>query len=246
MRIIPAIDIIDGKCVRLSQGDYEQKKIYNEVPLEIAKSFQDAGLQYLHLVDLDGAKAGKVTNWKVIETLTKNTTLQIDFGGGIKTKEEITNLFSAGIRQVNLGSIAVKNAALVTEWIEEFGGEKIILSADVKDDYVAIGGWMEASSLTAEQFIADYRSRGISYVTCTDISTDGMLSGPNVSLYKTLLSTFPGLKLIASGGVSGMKDVYDLVNAKVEGVIIGKAIYEGRISLKQLEEFQLSAGKIKS
>lgn len=237
MRIIPAIDIIDGKCVRLSQGDYDQKKIYNENPLDVAKSFEDAGLKDLHLVDLDGAKAGKVTNWKVIEAITSRTTLHVDFGGGIKTEEEIVKLFSCGVRQVNLGSIAVKNRELVFDWIKKFGGSKIILSADVKNEIIAIGGWMESSSINVEDFIEEYQSRGIRFVTCTDISTDGMLSGPNVGLYKKILMRFPALKLIASGGVSSMQDLRKLREVGVEGVIVGKAIYEQRVTLTELQEF---------
>ena len=237
MRIIPAIDIIDGKCVRLTQGDYGQKKIYNENPLEVAKSFEDAGLRFLHLVDLDGAKAGKVTNWKVIESITGNTALAVDFGGGVKTENELRRLFETGVKQVNLGSIAVKHPELVSGWITEWGTGKIILSADVKNEMVAISGWQEDASITLEQFLSDYQQRGISYVTCTDISTDGMLSGPNVGLYRKIRSRFPEIKIIASGGVSGMADLDELVQADVEGVIIGKGIYEGRITLEQLTDF---------
>ena len=184
MRIIPAIDVIDGKCVRLTQGDYAQKKVYNENVLEVAKAFEDAGLKYLHLVDLDGAKAGKVVNWSVIESVCSSTNLAVDFGGGIKTLEEITRLFDLGVQQVNLGSIAVKNPALVQDWIETFGTEKIILSADVKNEKIAIGGWLEDSSIALSDLIADYLKNGITYITCTDISTDGMLQGPNIGLYK--------------------------------------------------------------
>ena len=234
MRIIPAIDIIEGKCVRLTQGDYTQKKVYNENPLEIAKSFEDAGLKYLHLVDLDGARAGKVTNWKVIDTITSNTKLEVDFGGGIKTSEEVGKLFDSGIRQVNLGSIAVKNPKLVEEWIGSHGADKIILSADVKNEMIAIGGWMENSTIPIFDFIRDYLKKGIRYITCTDISTDGMLQGPNVNLYKKLLESFPGIKLIASGGVSSIDDLDQLKKLNVDGVILGKAIYEGRIELTAL------------
>ena len=238
MRIIPAIDIIDGKCVRLTQGDYGQKKIYNESPLEVAKSFEDAGLKSLHLVDLDGAKAGKVTNWDVVELITSKTKLNVDFGGGIKTEDEVEKLFAAGIKQVNLGSIAVKNRELVAGWITKFGAGKIILSADVKDEIIAIGGWLEKSKVTIDQFLQDYVAQGIQYVTCTDIATDGMLSGPNVKLYKKILRLFPSLSLIASGGVSSLEDLKQLQEAKVEGVIIGKAIYEGRVTLQQLQEIE--------
>jgi phosphoribosylformimino-5-aminoimidazole carboxamide ribotide isomerase len=234
MRIIPAIDIIDGKCVRLTQGDYAQKKVYNENPLEVARTFEAAGLKYLHLVDLDGAKTGKVMNWKVIESITGNTGLQVDFGGGIKTEDEIAMLFSAGVKQVNLGSIAVKNRDLVQTWIGAYGADKIILSADVKNEKIAIGGWLEDSSIAIEDFVMDYLNKGIQYITCTDISTDGMLSGPNVPLYSKLLRTFPAIKLIASGGVSGMEDLENLKHISVDGVIVGKAIYEGRVDIEEL------------
>jgi phosphoribosylformimino-5-aminoimidazole carboxamide ribotide isomerase len=237
MRIIPAIDIIDGKCVRLTQGDYSQKKIYNENPVEVAKSFQDAGLRDLHLVDLDGAKAGKVTNWRVVEGITSTTTLNVDFGGGIKTEDEVTALFSVGVKRVNLGSIAVKNSALVEEWIAKFGPNKIILSADVKNEMIAISGWLENATLNLFDFVNDYTAKGIQYVTCTDISTDGMLTGPNIKLYKKILRRFPAIKLIASGGVSSMADLIELKNSGVEGVIVGKAIYEGRVQLKDLKNF---------
>lgn len=234
MRIIPAIDLIDGKCVRLTQGDYAQKKIYNENPLEVARGFEDAGLKYLHLVDLDGAKAGKVTNWKVIESITSQTNLYVDFGGGVKTEDELKKLFELGVKQVNLGSIAVKEAKKVYAWIEKFGADKIVLSADVKDEEIAISGWQENSNIAIDDFLLDYEFAGIKYVTCTDISTDGMLAGPNVTLYKKLLLHFPYLKFIASGGVSSLQDLIDLKTTGVDGVIVGKAIYEGRIELKDL------------
>ncbi len=234
MRIIPAIDLIDGKCVRLTQGDYAQKKIYNENPLDVAKSFEDQGLQYLHLVDLDGAKAGKVTNWNVVESITKHTKLSVDFGGGIKTDDEMQKLFDVGVKQVNLGSIAVKEQQKVIRWISEFGSEKIILSADVKNNMIAISGWQENSSLPITGFLRDYVQNGIQYVTCTDISTDGMLTGPNIELYKTLILSFPQLHLVASGGVSNMDDLQELRRIGVDGVIVGKAIYEGRVKLEEL------------
>lgn len=234
MRIIPAIDVIDGKCVRLTQGDYAQKKVYSENPVEVARTFEGAGLKYLHLVDLDGAKAGKVVNWKVIDSITANTGLQVDFGGGVKTEEEMNMLFSAGVMQVNLGSIAVKDPDLVQAWIKKYGPDRVILSADVKKEKIAISGWMEDSSISITDFISDYRKRGITYVTCTDISTDGMLSGPNVQLYSKLLETFPAIRLIASGGVSGMKDLEYLKKIKVDGVIVGKAIYEEKIEIEEL------------
>ena len=234
MRIIPAIDLIDGKCVRLTQGDYAQKKVYNENPLDVAKWFEDQGLQYLHLVDLDGAKAGKVTNWKVVESITTHTKLVVDFGGGIKTDDEIRKLFERGVQQVNLGSIAVKEPQKVIQWIDEFGSDKIILSADVKNNTIAISGWQENSSINIRNFLRDYIENGIEYVTCTDISTDGMLTGPNIELYKTLILSFPQLHLVASGGVSNMEDLHELKRIGVDGVIVGKAIYEGRVKLEEL------------
>jgi phosphoribosylformimino-5-aminoimidazole carboxamide ribotide isomerase len=235
MRIIPAIDIIDGKCVRLTQGDYAQKKVYHENPVDVARSFEDAGLKYLHLVDLDGAKAGSVVNWKVVEAITSQTSMSVDFGGGIKTAQEIQRLFDLGVQQVNLGSIAVKEPLTVKQWLSDFGVEKIILSADVKGELIAISGWQENSSLTISAFLKDYLQHGIEFVTCTDISTDGMLTGPNIELYKRLLLTFPQLHLIASGGVSSIDDILELRRIGVDGVIIGKAIYEGKIKLPELQ-----------
>jgi phosphoribosylformimino-5-aminoimidazole carboxamide ribotide isomerase len=234
MRIIPAIDIIDGSCVRLTQGDYNQKKVYNENPIDVAKAFESAGLQYLHLIDLDGAKAGKVTNWKVIEQITTQTDLVVDFGGGIKTNEDVSRLFDLGVAQVNIGSIAVTNPDKIAGWIQEFGTEKIILSADVKDEKIAISGWQENSLIEITDFLKDYIRKGIEYVTCTDIGTDGMLTGPNIDLYKKILLTFPQLNLIASGGVSNLEDIIELKQIGVDGVIVGKAIYEERITLDEL------------
>jgi phosphoribosylformimino-5-aminoimidazole carboxamide ribotide isomerase len=236
MKIIPAIDIIEGKCVRLTQGDYAQKKIYNENPVDVATSFEEEGLKYLHLVDLDGAKAGKVINWDTVKAITSKTKLIIDFGGGIKTETEIQKLLDLGVAQVNLGSVAVKHPALVQQWLKKFGAEKIILSADVKDEIVQISGWQEKTSLSITAFVADYQNHGIQFVTCTDISTDGMLTGPNITLYKKLVSLFPTIKWIASGGVSSMEDVYELKNSGMSGVIIGKAIYENKINLKDLKQ----------
>lgn len=234
MRILPAIDLIDGKCVRLTQGDYAQKKVYNENPAAIAKEFENAGLTHLHLVDLDGAKAGRVINWNVIEAITSTTKLRVDFGGGIKTEEEIERLFALEVRQVNIGSIAVKQPEKVYEWIAKFGPEKIILSADVKGESVAISGWQENSNVNILDFIQQYVTHGIQYVTCTDIGVDGMLSGPNVALYKKLLQKFPTLKLVASGGVGAFEHVTSLIPIGVDGAIIGKAIYEGKVTLNQL------------
>ena len=234
MRIIPAIDIIDGKCVRLTQGDYAQKVIYSEDPLEMARSFEDAGLTHLHLVDLDGAKNGKVTNWNVVEAIAKNTKLKVDFGGGIKTRDEVNKLLAAGVEQVNLGSIAVHEPDKVIAWMEEFGADSIILSADVKNEFISINGWQDKSTINIVTFLRDYVHRGIVNVTCTDISTDGMLTGPNFELYEKLLLSFPQLIVIASGGVSCVDDLIELKRIGVDGVIVGKAIYEGKITLEEL------------
>jgi len=234
MRIIPAIDIIDGKCVRLLQGDYAQKTVYNEDPLAVAKSFEDAGLTHLHLIDLDGAKAGKVVSWDVVENIVSNTSLEVDFGGGIKTQEEIERLLDIGVKQVNLGSIAVREPVKIIDWMKQFGAERIILSADVKSEIISISGWQENASISIMTFIKDYIQKGIMHVTCTDIGTDGMMTGPNIELYKKLLLSFPTLHLIASGGVSSIEDLHELKQIGVDGAIVGKAIYEGKISLQEL------------
>lgn len=235
MRVIPAIDIINGQCVRLTQGDYNQKKVYNEDPLEVAKMFEDAGIKYLHLVDLDGAKSGHIVNEKVLEAIAGKTSLQVDFGGGIKSDEDIKKALHAGARQVTCGSIAVKNPIKVQEWGDKFGFEAIIIGADVKDRKIAVQGWTEATTLSVEDLLHKYLSDGFEYVICTDIATDGMLQGPNFELYEDLLNIFPTIKLIASGGVSNMEDLKKLDVLGVEGAIIGKAIYEGKITLKELE-----------
>lgn len=234
MRIIPAIDIIDGKCVRLTQGDYNQKKVYNENPLDVAKEFEAAGLKYLHLVDLDGAKRGTVVNSHVVQAICNHTSLQVDFGGGVKKADDIKQLLEYGVKQVNLGSIAVKEPEKVLEWLAVFGADKIILSADVRNEQIAINGWQENAAINIIDFIDPYTQKNLEYVVCTDISTDGMLSGPNLSLYKKIQTSFPGLKVIASGGVSGISDVIALKQMDVDGVIIGKAIYEGKVTLDEI------------
>lgn len=237
MKIIPAIDIIDGKCVRLRQGNYAEQTTYSENPAEMARSFEAAGLTSLHLVDLDGAKAGQVTNWSTIKSITSSTALAVDFGGGIKTKEEVEQLLALGVRQVNIGSLAVKEPQKMIAWMNEFGAEKFILSADVKGDRVATHGWQQTSSVGLSDFITLFADEGLQYVTCTDIDTDGMLAGPNVNLYKKLVNAFPELNVIASGGVSSMDDLMALRRSGVFGVVVGKAIYEGRIALAQLTTF---------
>ena len=233
MRIIPAIDIIDGKCVRLSKGDYNSKKIYNENPLEVAKEFEDAGIHYLHLVDLDGAKSKHVVNYKILEQICVKTNLKVDFGGGIKSNEDIKIAFESGANQITGGSIAVKDAELFESWIKTYGSEKIILGADAMNGKIATDGWLETSEMELIPFIKEYQSKGIEYVICTDISKDGMLEGSANDLYRDILDQ-ANIKLIASGGVTSMKDIEELIEMKCDGAIIGKAIYEGRITLKEL------------
>jgi len=237
MRIIPAIDIIDGKCVRLTKGDYDTKKIYNENPLEVAKAFEDAGIQYLHVVDLDGAKASHIVNYKVLEKIATQTNLKIDFGGGLKSDEDLKIAFQSGANQITGGSIAVKNPEVFEGWISKFGSDKIILGADCNDEKIAISGWQEESDLEVIPFIKDYQSKGITDVICTDISKDGMLEGPSFELYKRILESAKAIKLIASGGISKFDELPKLLEMGCDGVIIGKAIYENRISLKELEQF---------
>ena len=243
MRLIPAIDIIDGQCVRLTKGDYSTKKVYNENPLEVAKMFQDSGIEYLHLVDLDGAKAKHIVNYKILETLATQTNLKIDFGGGLKSDDDLRIAFESGARQITGGSIAVKNPNLFESWINHYGSEKIILGADCFHGKIAIQGWQEKSSLEIMSFINDYTKKGIKNVICTDISKDGMLEGPAFELYKKIISqctnssSGQSIKLIASGGISNSNELPVLKNIGCEGVIIGKAIYENRITLKELEKY---------
>ncbi|HLP52666.1 MAG TPA: 1-(5-phosphoribosyl)-5-[(5-phosphoribosylamino)methylideneamino]imidazole-4-carboxamide isomerase [Chitinophagales bacterium] len=237
MEIIPAIDIIDGKCVRLTQGDYAQKIVYNENPVEVAKQFETAGLRRLHLVDLDGAKASHIVNHKTLEAICASTNLHVDFGGGVKTDADIELAFSCGARQITAGSIAVKSRETVLRWIEKYGADKIILGADVKDEMIAVSGWQEDSAIGLFDFLHDYTAQGIQYVICTDIAKDGMLQGSSVELYKKILQRFPSLKLIASGGVTSTEELEILNAAGLHGAIIGKAIYEGKILLNELSKF---------
>lgn len=234
MRIIPAIDIIDGKCVRLSQGDYDTKKIYNENPLEVAKEFEDYGIGYLHLVDLDGAKSKQIINYKTLELIASKTNLKVDFGGGIKADDDIRIAFECGANQITGGSIAVQNPTLFQEWIAQYGSEKIILGADAKDRKIATHGWLETSELDVIDFIQEYKAKGIDYVICTDIAKDGMLQGTSNELYAEILAA-EDVKLIASGGVSSIDDLIKVKELGCEGAILGKAIYEGRIQLKDLK-----------
>jgi len=237
MRIIPAIDIIDGKCVRLSKGDYDTKIIYNENPLEVAKSFEAHGIEYLHLVDLDGAKSSKIVNYKILEQIASQTSLKIDFGGGLKSDDDLRIAFESGANQITGGSIAVKNRVIFEKWISEYGSDKIILGADAKDEKIAVSGWLEESNEDLVPFIQDYQTKGIQYVICTDIAKDGMLEGPSFDLYGKILEEAGGIKLIASGGISTFDELPKLAELGCEGTIIGKAIYEGRITLKQLENY---------
>ncbi|MCK8481877.1 1-(5-phosphoribosyl)-5-[(5-phosphoribosylamino)methylideneamino]imidazole-4-carboxamide isomerase [Psychroserpens algicola] len=235
MRIIPAIDIIDGKCVRLTKGDYSTKKVYNENPIEVAKAFEGAGIQYLHLVDLDGAKANHIVNYKVLEQISSKTNLKIDFGGGLKADEDLHIAFNSGAKQITGGSIAVKNPKVFEGWINKYGGTKIILGADCKNEKIAVSGWQEESNIDVLPFIKSYESKGVTYVVCTDIAKDGMLEGPSFDLYKRIISTSKHIKLIASGGVTSIKDLNTLEDLGCEGAIIGKALYEGHIRLRDLE-----------
>jgi phosphoribosylformimino-5-aminoimidazole carboxamide ribotide isomerase len=247
MRIIPAIDIIDGKCVRLSKGDYNTKIIYNENPLEVALEFEAHGIQYLHLVDLDGAKSSQIVNHKILEQIALKTKLKIDFGGGLKSDNDLRIAFESGANQITGGSIAVKNSDLFQQWISKYGSDKIILGADAHNEKVAVSGWLEESKEDLIPFIKDYMKKGIEYVICTDIAKDGMLEGPSFELYEKILdqgmiitddkTIFRKIKLIASGGISTFDELPKLAELGCEGTIIGKAIYENRITLKQLEKY---------
>jgi phosphoribosylformimino-5-aminoimidazole carboxamide ribotide isomerase len=240
MRIIPAIDIIDGKCVRLSKGDYSTKIIYNENPLEVAKSFENHGIKYLHLVDLDGAKSSEIVNYKIIEQIASKTNLKIDFGGGLKSDKDVKIAFECGANQITGGSIAIKNSELFENWISYYGSEKVILGADALNEKVAVSGWLENSNVDLIPLIKSYQNKGIQYVICTDISKDGMLEGPSFELYSRILGEIPNIKLIASGGISTFEELPKLAEMGCEGTIIGKAIYEGRITLKQIENYILN------
>ncbi|RZJ69515.1 1-(5-phosphoribosyl)-5-[(5-phosphoribosylamino)methylideneamino]imidazole-4-carboxamide isomerase [Flavobacterium sp.] len=236
MKIIPAIDILDGKCVRLSQGDYGKSKTYSENPVDMAKSFEDAGLRYLHLVDLDGAKAKSIVNHKTLEAIAKSTTLEIDFGGGIKSRNDLETAFSSGAKKITIGSLAVTSPEIAIEWIREFGAHKIIVGADCRDRKIAIQGWQQQSGTDIIDFLQFFKTAGLTQTICTDIAKDGMLQGPAVELYREILSQVD-IELIASGGISKLSDIEDVKNIGCAGVIVGKAIYENRISLKQLSDY---------
>ncbi len=237
IEIIPAIDLIDGKCVRLSQGDFAQKKIYSENPLEVAEAFENANLKRLHIVDLDGAKRGKIANLKILEIIARRTNLMIDFGGGIKTAEDVQSVFDAGAQMAGIGSVAVKDAEKFFAWLEQYGGERILLGADVRGDKLAINGWQTATEIEILPFLTNYFARGVRQVFVTDISKDGLLQGSSNELYARILTGLPDIKLIASGGISRLEDIRKLEKIGCAGAIIGKAIYEGKIRLSEFDEF---------
>jgi phosphoribosylformimino-5-aminoimidazole carboxamide ribotide isomerase len=237
MQIIPAIDIIEGKCVRLTEGDYAQKKIYNEDPLEVAKAFEGIGLMRLHLVDLDGAKAGQVVNWKVLEKIANNTELKIDFGGGIKTEATLKTVLDTGATYATIGSLAVKNELLFQEWIARFGAKVFMLGADVLEEKIAIGGWLEKTEISVFDFMKSYIDKGVKQIFCTDIKKDGKLEGPSIELYQKIIEQFPNLHLIASGGVSSLDDLIELEEIGCSAAIVGKAIYENKITISELANF---------
>lgn len=234
--VIPAIDIIDGKCVRLTQGDYAQKKVYNEHPLEVAKEFESIGVTRLHLVDLDGAKKGSVVNWKVLEAIAGHTNLVVDFGGGIKKEDDLRIVYENGAALATIGSIAVKEPQLFFSWVKQYGADKIFLGADVKEEKIAVGGWLETTDLSIYDFLESNIKEGVHHIFCTDIAKDGLLQGPSIPLYKKILERFPDIDFVASGGVSNIDDIYALQEAGCNGVIVGKAIYEGKISMEELKQ----------
>lgn len=239
IELIPAIDIIDGKCVRLSQGDYNSKKVYNENPVEVAKELEAHGIRRLHVVDLDGAASHHVVNYRTLEQIASRTSLVIDFGGGVKSDEDLVIAFESGAQMVTGGSIAVKNPERFCHWLQTYGSERIILGADVKDHKIAVNGWKDESTCELFPFLEDYIGKGIRKVICTDINCDGMLQGPSISLYKEMLETYPDLYLIASGGVGSTEDIRQLEATGIPAVIFGKALYEGRITFKELEAFMI-------
>ncbi|GBU07929.1 N-(5'-phospho-L-ribosyl-formimino)-5-amino-1-(5'-phosphoribosyl)-4-imidazolecarboxamide isomerase [Bacteroidales bacterium] len=237
IEIIPAIDIIGGKCVRLSQGDYEQQKTYSEHPLEVAKAFEDNGIKRLHLVDLDGAKAKRIINYKVLEQIASKTSLVVDFGGGLKSQSDLKIAFESGAQMITGGSIAIKSPEIFAQWLSEFGASRIILGADCKDEKIAISGWVEKTEEEIIPFISKWKKQGVSQVICTDIAKDGMLQGPSIDLYKKILEAEKDIYLVASGGVSCIKDIDDLQELGVPAVIFGKAFYEGKITFKELKTY---------
>lgn len=239
MRIIPAIDLIDGKCVRLVKGDYDQKTIYHDDPVDMAKKFEDHGVKYLHLVDLDGAKAGRIVNHRVLDAIAGQTSLTIDFGGGIRAKEDVETVFDYGGDQAVIGSLAFREPVLFWEIMEEWGSDKIVLGADARNGKIAVGGWTEDTGIDLDDVMKEYEERGVKYFLCTDIDKDGMMEGPSFELYKKLLKNHPDIALIASGGIRHWQDVEEVEKLGCESVIIGKAIYENKITLKEIENHLL-------
>ncbi len=237
IRIIPAIDIIEGKCVRLSEGDFDRKKVYDQDPVNVAQRFEDAGVSHLHLVDLDGARQKKIVNWTVLEKIASKTDLQIDFGGGVQSDQDLRTAFDCGAQQITAGSIAVKEESVVLQWLEEYGSEKIILGADSKEGKIAVSGWTEITVLNLHRFLSKYVDRGIRYAICTDVTKDGLLQGTNLNMYRAIKQKLPHLFLIASGGVTQIDEIESLDRIGVNGVIIGKALYEGKIELSQLKDY---------
>ena len=237
IELIPAIDIIEGKCVRLSQGDYNQKKVYNENPTEVAKTFEGVGIKRLHVVDLDGAKAKHIVNYKTLENIANQTSLTIDFGGGLKTDEDLRIAFESGAKMVTGGSIAVKEPETFAKWIDTYGAEKIILGADVRNEKISVNGWTEDTEIDMFEFLENYVKKGVKKVICTDINKDGMLQGPSTDLYKKIMEEIKGIQIIASGGISNIDDIRELDEIGVPSVIFGKAIYEGKIKLNELKAF---------
>lgn len=239
--IIPAIDLIDGSCVRLTQGDYDRKTTYYKDPLDVARRYEDCGIKRLHLVDLDGAKASHPVNLKVLDRLATSTSLQIQYGGGIKSSDALKEVFAAGARRAICGSIAVKQPESFREWLTEFGPERMVLGADTRDGRIAINGWLEAAQMGVEELIESFRNAGLSQVICTDIAKDGMLSGPSVPLYVKLQKLFPEIEITVSGGISSWDDIENLDRNGLQSVIVGKAIYEGRITFEQLVQYSRTA-----
>ena len=237
IRIIPAIDIIEGKCVRLSEGDFDRKKVYDQDPVNVAQRFEEAGVSHLHLVDLDGARQKKIVNWTVLEKIASKTDLQIDFGGGVQSDQDLRTAFDCGAQQITAGSIAVKEESVVLQWLEEYGSEKIILGADSKEGKIAVSGWTEVTVLNLHRFLSKYVDRGIRYAICTDVTKDGLLQGTNLNMYRAIKQKLPHLFLIASGGVTQIDEIESLDRIGVNGVIIGKALYEGQIELNQLRDY---------
>jgi len=240
MHLIPAIDIIEGKCVRLTQGDYDQQKIYNEDPLEVALAYQDHGMTRLHLVDLDGARSKRIVNYRVLERLATKTELRIDFGGGLKSEEDVRIAFESGARQITGGTVAVKEPGLFLAWLEQYGAEKVILGADFREDRIAVSGWREQSERRLFDFLQDYVARGIRYAISTDVSKDGLLQGSALDTYRRIREELPDLQLIASGGITSTEELIQLRSIGCYGAIIGKALYEGRITLEDLKNLVIN------